>query len=134
MYWNIDWIMLKTLFLVGLGGGMGSICRYLLQYWATKLFVHPFPVATFVINVAGSFMIGLFYGFFSKGNFAADWHFFLAVGLLGGFTTFSTFSNESLSLLRNGQMIMAGLYIFGSVLLSLIAVTAGDLLGAKLLR
>lgn len=99
--------------LVFLGGGLGAVLRYAAGLLA------PGPLTTMVINVAGSFLIGLLVA-----TSAGNMRLFLAVGLLGGFTTFSAFSLDALRLWERGDTVLALAYILGSVILSLAAVAA----------
>lgn len=118
--------MIKSILLVGLGGGLGSIARYLIQKWFADYYPHPFPWATFAINIAGCFLIGIFWGLTFK-SFAAteQWKLLLMTGLCGGFTTFSAFTLESVSLLKEQKLLLFFSYIFFSVLLGLLATFAG---------
>jgi CrcB protein len=118
--------MIKNLLLVGLGGGLGSIARYLCQKWFNESYPHPFPWGTFVVNLAGCFLIGIIYAV-SERTFAwsPQTRLMLATGVCGGFTTFSTFAFENLALLRNGDLVYFILNITGSVVLGILAVMAG---------
>jgi CrcB protein len=93
------------LLLVALGGAAGSIFRYFLSY---RVFNNPaFPMGTFIVNASGSFLIGFLWGL-SEGNLlSANTRVFLFVGLLGGFTTFSSFSIETMNLIRSGETLNA---------------------------
>lgn len=115
--------MLKNILLVGLGGAAGSMLRYLFSVW----FKHSsFPVATFLVNVIGSFIIGVVFALALKSEaFASNWRLFLAAGICGGFTTFSAFSLESLAMLQQQRIGMFCLYVFGSLLLGLTATWLG---------
>ncbi len=115
--------MIKNILLIGLGGGIGSMCRY----WVSLLLLNKsFPVATLLINISGSFIIGLVAAYALKNEwFAANWKLFLATGICGGFTTFSAFSLENLQLLQQGKYLWALLYIAASIVLGLLATFFG---------
>ncbi|MBN1988985.1 MAG: fluoride efflux transporter CrcB [Bacteroidales bacterium] len=118
--------MLKTLIFIGAGGFVGSIARYLLSQIIQQNATSSFPWGTLVVNVVGSLLIGLFYGLSERGAIgSSEVRLFLTVGLCGGFTTFSTFSNENLALLRDGQFSFFAMYAFASVVLGLVAVLGG---------
>ena len=116
--------MMKLLY-VGLGGFIGAIGRYWLTGLAQRL-SSGFPLGTLVVNVLGSFVIGFLATLFlEKILVTMEWRLFILIGLLGAFTTFSTFSWESLSLLRNGDWGFALLYVGGNLVGCLLAVWAG---------
>lgn len=126
--------MYKTLLLIGAGGFLGSICRYLGQETVARL-IGPAISGTFAVNIVGSLLIGIVYGLWAKEGFLhPGWKFFLATGFCGGFTTFSTFSFENLSLIQNGNYPLAGLYIGGSLILGILAVLSGLWLASKFLQ
>jgi CrcB protein len=119
-------MMFKNILLVGFGGAIGSIARYLSQKYIYEWHPHPFPFGTFLVNIAGCFLIGVFYGLMEKGNILTpEWRLFLTTGLCGGFTTFSTFAYENVILLKTGDFIYLGLYIAGSVVLGIAAAFGG---------
>ncbi len=114
--------LIRNILIVGLGGMMGSILRYLVyQAWGNQ----SFPFATLLINVAGSLLIGLVVGFGSKNGSFAEWQLFLATGVCGGFTTFSAFSLECVQLLQQNRNIAAVSYAAASVLCGMLAAFAG---------
>lgn len=113
---------MRDLLLVGAGGFLGAILRYLA---ATALAAGSFPWATLLVNVVGSFGIGCAAGFLEKGSWSEVQRHFVAVGLLGALTTFSTFSLETISLLRGGQHGAALVSVLLNVVLSLAAARAG---------
>jgi len=116
---------MKALVLVALGGGFGSICRHLLSTWLTRT-AGGFPLATFAVNLIGCLLIGLFAGLAARHAWLnGEARLLLAVGVLGGFTTFSAFGLDSLHLLRRGEHLIALGYVGGSVLLGLGAVWIG---------
>lgn len=115
--------MLKNLLLVGLGGAAGSILRSLFAIW----FKHSsFPLATLLVNVIGSFVIGMVIAVsIRNSSFDANWRLFLATGLCGGFTTFSALSAEGLQMLQQQRYGAFVLYVAGSLLLGLLATWLG---------
>ncbi len=114
--------------IVGIGGFLGSVCRYLIGLLPMKA-GHGFPVKTLLINVAGAFVIGLIAALGAKGK-AMDPRFvlMLKVGVCGGFTTFSTFAYESAELLQSGRIGMAAAYAALSVILGVLAIFAAQIL------
>ncbi len=103
--------------LVMLGGAIGAMLRYGLGAWVQGLLGPGFPWSTFLINITGSFLIGLVLRLSLEGALSPEWRLFLAVGVLGGYTTFSTFSWETLNLVQQGEWLKAFLYVTGSVVL-----------------
>ncbi len=117
---------------VAAGGALGSVARYWLAVFVAGLTGPLFPWGTLLINVLGSFVIGWF-GAWTGSNgpvdVPADIKVFVMVGICGGFTTFSSFSLQTLELLNGGETLRAGSYILGSVALCLLAVWGGAALG-----
>ena len=97
------------------------MCRYLLSV----LNVSSFPWGTFAVNVLGSLLIGLLAGLVNKGNVSPEMKLLLVAGFCGGFTTFSTFANESFGMLKTGEVLLAAIYIGVSVAVGILAVWAG---------
>jgi fluoride exporter len=121
--------MIRTLLIVGTGGFIGTVLRYLVQVYAEKLMNSTFPLGTFLVNIAGSFLIGVIYAFAEKGNLMnSEWRIFLAVGLCGGFTTFSTFAMDNLNLMKDNSLLQLMLYTGGSLFLGIMAVYLGIIL------
>ena len=116
---------MKIVLLIGLGSFLGGISRYFLTIYINNRYLSNFPLGTLAVNVLGCFFIGLVYGLTEKGNINAEWRLFLATGILGGFTTFSTFSHETVTLLRNEQYLYAFSNLGFSILLGLAATFAG---------
>jgi len=115
--------MLKNFLLVGLGGGIGSMLRYGTSLLFTSRY---FPYSTLAVNIIGSFIIGLVLGMSLKSEyFLSNWKLFLATGICGGFTTFSSFSAENVELLQTGKTLSALMYIVASVVLGLVAAWLG---------
>jgi CrcB protein len=110
----------KLALIVGMGSFMGGFFRYLLSLLIQAKATSPFPLHTLIVNIIGCFLIGIVFGFFDKGQISHEWKLFLATGILGGFTTFSAFSIETLALFKEGYAGYALLYIFASVFLGLL--------------
>lgn len=120
--------MLKTLLFIGAGSFLGGVSRYVLTRLVQDHILHVFPYGTLVVNLAGCFLIGLFYGLFDRGHVLdPDIRMFLTVGFCGGFTTFSTFANENLSMLQGGNFLGVGAYAVLSFALGLAMVYLGQL-------
>ena len=107
---------------VFLGGGIGSVLRYLVGMCIGSA---AFPWATFAVNAVGSLSIGLFGGWAARFGWSEALRLSLMTGLCGGFTTFSTFSKESLALIESGRYGLFALYVVGSVALGIIAAALG---------
>ena len=123
---------MKEAFYIFLAGGVGSVLRYGIQLLMHER-IHPyhFPWATLTTNVAGCFLIGLFYALSARLHLSAEVRLLLTTGLCGGFTTFSTFCNENLTLLRQGYIGTFALYTGVSLLLGILGVCAGSIVGGK---
>jgi len=118
--------MIKNLLLVGLGGGIGSIARYLCQKRFSENYPHPFPWGTFLVNLCGCFLIGVFYAATEKTSvLSPQARLLLITGFCGGFTTFSTFAFENMNLLRSGDILYFSVYIAASVVLGIAGVFGG---------
>jgi CrcB protein len=118
--------VLRIFFIVGIGGALGSVFRYLLQVYFRTSFSTAFPLGTFTVNIIGCFVIGIVYALFERGNILSeDWRLFLATGLCGGFTTFSSFSHESIALIKAGEFFSLSVYIAASVILGIAATAFG---------
>jgi len=126
--------MLRTLIIVGSGGFIGTALRYLVQVNVEKFLASSFPLGTFLVNVAGSFVIGIIYALAEKGNLMnPEWRIFLAIGICGGFTTFSTFAMDNLNLMKDNSLWQLLLYTGGSLFLGIAAVYLGIVLTRYLL-
>lgn len=118
--------MIKNILLVGFGGGIGSVARYLCHRWFGMQVMHSFPWGTFAVNIAGCFLIGLFWGMsFRSFDSNESWKLFLMTGLCGGFTTFSAFTLEGIGLIKEQKWMLFFLYAAGSVIIGLLATYAG---------
>lgn len=118
--------MIKNLLFVLLGGGFGSVARYLLSYFFTKNNVSNFPWATFIANSLGCLIIGLLFGYIQKNNLQNEtFKLLLITGFCGGFTTFSTFSLENIQFIQNQNYNLAIIYTLASLFVGLLAVIIG---------
>lgn len=113
--------MLRNILLVAFGGAVGSVCRYLVS----RLLEASFPWGTLVVNILGSLLIGLLVGLSGKSIVSPDMKLLLVTGFCGGFTTFSTFANESFAMMRTGEVLIAALYVGVSVAIGTLAVWLG---------
>lgn len=123
--------MVQTLILVALGGAIGASLRYLAALGALRLFGPGFPFGTLGVNVLGSFLMGVLVVILSARG-ATAFAPLLLTGVLGGFTTFSAFSLDALTLWERGDPMLATLYVGASVLMSLAALAAGLFLARSL--
>lgn len=112
---------------VAIGGALGSILRYLMQNWVGALTNKDFPYGTMLVNIAGSFAMGALIGWLARNtpDNAHDIRLFVAVGVLGGFTTFSSFSLDAITLYEQGRLPAMASYILVSVIVSLIGLLGG---------
>jgi fluoride exporter len=109
---------MKYLLFIALGGASGTVARYLLANWMHGVWEGKLPMGTLLVNVLGSFAIGIVYVMVVERQFIhADWRGVLMVGFLGAFTTFSTFSLETINLFESGHAIHALAYMFGSAII-----------------
>lgn len=121
--------MNRILLLVGIGGFIGSVLRFYSQQVVSKYFPSTLPYGTLAVNIAGCFFVGVIYALSEKGNILnPEWRIFLATGLCGGFTTFSTFSYETINLIKGGEWFYASVYVAFSVVIGLYATYLGILL------
>jgi CrcB protein len=121
--------MFKALLFVGLGGGIGSVFRYLASVLTQKYVQSAFPWATFIVNVLGCLLIGVLIGFFTKQQVEnSELKLLFVTGFCGGFTTFSAFALENIKLFQSGNSFIALLYIALSVIVGIFAVWSGMLL------
>jgi len=118
--------MLKTILLVGTGGFIGSVMRYLVQVYVEKGLMSTFPLGTLIANVAGSFIIGVVFALAEKGSLLnAEWRIFLAVGVCGGFTTFSSFAYNNFTMIKENALGQLFWNVGGSLFLGILAVYLG---------
>jgi CrcB protein len=123
---------MRYLLLVGIGGFIGSILRYALTRFMQQRFLAPFPVGTITVNIIGCVVIGIVFAMADRNFLSGDSRLFLATGICGGFTTFSAFSIETITLIRDSEWLYASLYVISSVVLGLLATFGGYLIGKNL--
>jgi CrcB protein len=125
--------ILQRCLLIGTGGFIGAVTRYLISTWISQKWGRAFPLGTFVVNVTGSFLIGFFMALLLE-RFAAPpfWRLLLVVGFLGAYTTFSTFEYETGGLLHNGETMLAALNVILSVMVGFGALKLGEILAKTL--
>ncbi len=119
---------MQQFFIVGIGSFLGGGLRYLISIFFNQKVNGDFPYATLSVNLLGCLLIGLFYGLFEKSLINNDWKLFLTTGLCGGFTTFSSFSNESLELFKQGNIMSMLIYILISIIIGITLTYAGYLM------
>lgn len=120
--------MVRNLILIGSGSCIGGICRYLTQLFVQKYYPSSFPFGTLSVNIIGCFIIGIIYALADKGNMLSPaMRLLLATGFCGGYTTFSSFAYENISLIRDGEFFYAGLYVMLSTFIGFTAVYLGIL-------
>lgn len=120
---------IKFLFLVFIGGGLGSVFRFLCSVWLQK--ISFFPFGTLFVNVFGALLMGVSLCFLLEKNMSSDWKIFFMTGFLGGFTTFSSFGMEVFLMFKEGTLNKALVYIFVSNFLALLCVYFGFVLAKK---
>jgi CrcB protein len=124
---------MANIFLIGIGGFLGAISRYGVALWIGQRWGRSFPFGTFVINVSGSFLIGLFMSLLTE-RFMVNpqWRLMLVVGFLGAYTTFSTFEYETSALLKDSEWLIAGFNVVLSVFAGFIALKLGEVVAKSI--
>lgn len=121
-------------FVIFVGAGMGGLARYAVSAWVQSGTNTVFPWGTLIINVTGSLLLTFVYGVLDSASAPPEWRAFLGMGVIGGYTTFSTFSYESVRLFQNGEWERALLYTMGSVVFSIGAAVLGFHLASLVLK
>jgi fluoride exporter len=119
---------MKSYLLIALFGAIGTVARFSVVQITPKIFQSTFPIGTLVVNLLGCFLIGLFSGILNTKFISIDENFknYITIGFLGGFTTFSSFSQDFFNLVNNSNYLLAFIYIFISVFLGLLMFYLGD--------
>jgi CrcB protein len=121
--------LLKYL-MVGVGGCLGSILRFWLGSYIGNKMGTRFPYGTLVINITGSFLIGLVFAVLTaKTQWSPNWRYLILIGFIGGYTTFSSFEYETLRTIQDGQIGLGLLYVAASVVVGFVAVWGGMIAG-----
>jgi CrcB protein len=123
---------LQKIILVGLGSALGGNARYWLGLWIQRRWGTSFPLGTFVVNITGAFVLGLFISFIVEKldlQYTSKSRLFFAVGFLGSFTTFSALEYETFALTETGSFLLAAINAFGSLFVGFISVWLGMILG-----
>ncbi len=124
---------MANILLIGIGGFIGAVARYEIALWIGQRWGRSFPLGTFVINVSGSFLIGLLMTLMAERIIEnPQWRLLLVVGFLGAYTTFSTFEYETGALLKDGEWMYASLNVIGSVMAGFIALKLGEVIAKSI--
>jgi len=124
---------MTNILLIGIGGFLGAVSRYGVAVWIGQRWGRSFPLGTFIINVTGSFLIGLLMTLMAERIIEnPQWRLLLVVGFLGAYTTFSTFEYETGALLRDGEWLYAGLNVVLSVFVGFLALKLGEVIAKSI--
>jgi fluoride exporter len=124
---------MANIFLIGIGGFIGAVARYGMAVWVGQRWGRSFPLGTFIINVTGSFLIGLLMTLFTERYMVnPQWRLLMVVGFLGAYTTFSTFEYETGALLKDGEWLIAGMNVVFSVVVGFAALKLGEVIAKSI--
>ena len=110
---------MKQTLVIFIGGGLGACLRFFITHLFVKMIGTTFPAGILVSNILGCFLMGTALGVLHSCATHPLWHSFIIIGFLGGFTTFSSFTNDCITLFQRGDILLCGLYLVGSIILSL---------------
>ena len=116
---------MQQLFLIALGGSFGALARYGLSTFVYNFTNETFPWGTLIVNLSGSFLIGMFIEIFGTSVIQSEWRSFITIGFIGAYTTFSTYALETVNLLRDGELRLASLNVIASNVLGILFVVLG---------
>ncbi len=124
---------MANMLIIGIGGFIGAVSRYWIALWIGQRWGRSFPLGTFIINITGSFLIGLLMTLMAE-RFTENpqWRLLLVVGFLGAYTTFSTFEYETGALMKDGEWLFAGLNVVLSVVVGFIALKIGEIIAKSI--